>query len=277
MTTITRLGVPALLAVAGAGLVLAQTSGTESACDDGWPGGGNRSTVNVCETREFTLPREDSLQIDGSPNGSVSVTGWDRDEIRVRALVRSWARDEDAARARLDEIQIDTQGELRAHGPQAGNTWWPFGRRDGGWNVSFEIMAPQSTDLWIETVNGRIEVSAMRSHVDAETTNGGISLTDVAATVRGRTVNGGISAELAGSAIAGEALDLRTTNGGIVMRIPADFSARLDVETVNGGIQSDFPVTREGPRKREVSGTLGNGGPLIRARTVNGGVQIRRL
>jgi DUF4097 and DUF4098 domain-containing protein YvlB len=70
---------------------------------------------------------------------------------------------------------------------------------------------------------------------------------------------------------------MRTVNGGVVMRIPEDFSARLDVETVNGGVDSDFPVTREGRRNGEVSATLGSGGPLIRARTVNGGVQIRQL
>ena len=131
-------------------------------------------------------------------------------------------------------------------------------------------MAPHDTDLWIESVNGGVTVTAMRGHVDIETTNGGISLTDVSATVRGRTVNGGISAELAGDTIDGDTFDLRTTNGGIVMRIAEDFSARLDVETVNGGVRSDFPVTREGRRNREVSATLGNGGPLIRARTVNG-------
>jgi hypothetical protein len=276
MATISRLGLPALVALAGAGFAIAQSPQSDSACDEGWRGG-NRSNVNVCESRELTIPPEGSLQIDGSPNGGVSVTGWDRDEIQVRAQVRSWGRDEAAARDRLDEIEIETDGKIRARGPDVRNTWWPFGRRNGGWNVNFEIMAPFDTDLWIESVNGGISVTAMQGHVDVETVNGGISLNDVSATARGRTVNGGISAELTGDTIDGETLDLRTTNGGIVMRIPVDFSARLDVETVNGRIQSDFEVTREGRRNREVSGTLGSGGPLIRARTVNGGVRITKL
>ena len=276
MFAITRLTVPALLAFVGAGAAVAQGSPADLACDDNWSGG-NRSRVNLCEVREFTLPRQDSLQIEGSPNGGVRVTGWDRDEIQVRAQVRSWDRDEETARERLDQIEIDTDGELSASGPQVRSSWWPFGRRNGGWNVSFEVMAPYDTDLWIESVNGGIAVAAMRGSVEAETVNGGISLADVTATTRGRTVNGGISAELAGSTIDGETLDLRTVNGGIVIRIPEDFSARLDIETVNGGVRSDFPVTREGDGNREVSGTLGSGGPLIRARTVNGGVQIRKL
>ena len=276
MSTITRLGVPALLVLAGAGFAVAQGSRTDTTCDELWSCG-NRSAVNVCESREFTLPREDSLQIDGRPNGNVSVTGWDRNDIQVRAKVRSWDRNEDAARDRLDEIEIDTDGKLRANGPYVRNSWWPFGRRNGGWTVSFEIMAPHDTDLWIESINGGIVVDTMRGHVDIETTNGGISLTNISATARARTVNGGISAVLADDAFDGDILDVRTINGGIVMEIPEDFSARLDVETVNGGVSSDFPVTREGQRNREVSATLGSGGPLIRARTVNGGVQINQL
>jgi hypothetical protein len=275
MSAITRFAVPGLLAIAGAGGVDAQ-SRSEVACDDDWIGG-NRSNVHVCESRELTLTPEDVLEVDGTPNGSVSVTGWGRNEILVRALVRSWGRDEETARDRLDEIAIDTDGVLRAYGPEVRSSWWPFGRRDGGWSVDFEIMAPDDTSLWIESVNGRISVAGMRGNLDAETVNGGISLADVSADVRGRTVNGGISAEFADAAFDGEIFDLRTVNGGIVMRIPEDFSARLDVETVNGGVDSDFPVTREGPRNREVSATLGSGGPLIRARTVNGGVQIRQL
>jgi hypothetical protein len=263
-----------LLTIAGSGSAVAQESRTEVECDGT---NGSRSTINVCESREFTLTPGESLEINGSPNGSVSVTGWDRDEIQVRAQVRSWDRNEDVARDRLDEIEIDLDGVIRAHGPSVRNSWWPFGGRDGGWNVSFEIMAPHETDLWIESVNGRIAVADMRGLMDVETTNGSISLTQVSATVRGRTVNGGISAVLADDAFDGEMIDVRTTNGGIVMRIPEDFSARLDVETVNGGVSSDFPVTREGRGNREVSATWGSGGPLIRARTVNGGVQINQL
>jgi len=276
MSAITRLAFSGLLIVMSTGALLAQESRTEVACGDRW-GGGDRRSVNVCESREITLAPAESLQINGRPNGSVTVTGWDRNEIRVQAQIRSWDRDEAEARARLDQIRIDTDGEIRARGPDVQYSWSLFGRRNGGWNVDFEIMAPHDTELWIESVNGGVSVAAIRGHVDAETVNGGIHLTDVSAATRGRTVNGGISVELTGKTIDGDGLDLRSTNGGIVMRVPADFSAKLDVETVNGGIHADFPVTREGNRNREVSATLGSGGPLIRARTVNGGVQIEKL
>jgi hypothetical protein len=43
-------------------------------------------------------------------------------------------------------------------------------------------------------------------------------------------------------------------------------------------LRIDFPVTVQGEltSRRGISTTLGSGGPLIRARTTNGGVTIRR-
>ena len=94
--------------------------------------------------------------------------------------------------------------------------------------------------------------------------------------MRGRTTNGGVDATLAGNTWDGAGLDLRTTNGGVRLRVPDDYSARLETGTVNGGIDIDFPVTVQGRIGREFSTTLGNGGPLVRAATTNGHVKVSR-
>ena len=94
--------------------------------------------------------------------------------------------------------------------------------------------------------------------------------------MRGRTTNGGVEAELTGDTWEGTGLDLETTNGGVRLRIPEDYSARLETGTVNGGIDIDFPVTVQGRIGREFSTTLGGGGPLLRAETTNGHVRISR-
>ena len=60
------------------------------------------------------------------------------------------------------------------------------------------------------------------------------------------------------------------------LRVPENYSARLETGTVNGGIDIDFPVTVTGRIGREFSTTLGGGGPLVRAETTNGQVRISR-
>ena len=94
--------------------------------------------------------------------------------------------------------------------------------------------------------------------------------------MRGRTTNGGVSAELTGRTWEGDGLDLETTNGGVRLRIPEDYSARLETATVNGAIDIDFPVTVQGRIGRDFSTTLGRGGPLLRAETTNGQVRVSR-
>jgi hypothetical protein len=254
-----------LVTAAGASLALAQGPRPGQQCDDGWSGG--RRDTSICEVRELILPASASLSIDGGGNGGVRVKGWDRDEISVRAQVRVWGRNEDAVRASLEQITIETAGTLRARGPQG---------RNGSWNVLFEIMAPRETGLDIETVNGGIAITDMRGDVDFEAVNGGVALDNVSANVHGHTVNGGLSIEFEDDSIDGDEFDVRTTNGGAALVLPEDFSARLDIRTVNGGIHVNFPVTAEGRVNRELSTTLGQGGPLLRVRTTNGGVTITR-
>ena len=116
-------------------------------------------------------------------------------------------------------------------------------------------------------MTGRIEFSAL---------NGGVNLSRVGGDVRGATTNGGLNVELSGARWEGEALDVSTTNGGVSMSIPENYSAHLETGTVNGRLNVDFPVTVQGEITRELAVNLGSGGATIRAMTTNGGVSIRR-
>jgi DUF4097 and DUF4098 domain-containing protein YvlB len=142
--------------------------------------------------------------------------------------------------------------------------------------VSYEIEAPRNTDLNLDTTNGGITITSLSGNMDFETTNGGIHLDGVAGNVRGRTTNGGVDVTLTGAKWEGDTLDIRTTNGGVKMRVPEDYSARLETRTTNGGLDIDFPVTVQGRIGHELSTTLGQGGALLRAETTNGGVRVSR-
>jgi DUF4097 and DUF4098 domain-containing protein YvlB len=137
-------------------------------------------------------------------------------------------------------------------------------------------LTPREIDLSLETQNGSIAIADVRGNLSFRAQNGAINLDSVAGNVRGRTTNGGVDAELTGDTWEGTGLDLETTNGGVRLRIPENYSARLETGTVHGGIDIDFPVTLQGRIGRELSTTLGDGGPLVRAETTNGGVRITR-
>lgn len=256
----------ACLLAAAAG---AQQAEPRDACDEGsWRGWGGRNTAHVCEVREMTVAAGGKLTVDGGPNGGIAVAGADRRDVLVRATVHAWAPDEAAARATLGEIVVETGAVIRAAGPtQRGRI---------GWSVSYEITAPRATDLDLETLNGGISIADVRGNLDFDATNGGVRLEGVAGNVRGNTTNGGVDVTLTGDRWDGEALDVSTTNGGVRLRVPERYSARLETRTINGVTNIDFPVTVQGRLGRELTTTLGNGGALVRAETTNGGVRVSR-
>jgi DUF4097 and DUF4098 domain-containing protein YvlB len=167
----------------------------------------------------------------------------------------------------VEDIRIEVSSRsIEADGPDQ--------RKNESWGVSYELMVPNDTDLDLETMNGGIELADLDSRIRLTAVNGGVHLAGMAGDVEGRTTNGGLHVVLDGAEWDGAGLDLRTTNGGIALTIPEDYSAQLETGTVNGGIEVDFPITVRGRIGREINATLGDGGAPIRVRTTNGGVRI---
>jgi hypothetical protein len=223
-----------------------------------------------CEVRESTLPAG-PLNVDAGQNGGVSVEAWDRNEIRVRAVVRGSARDEGRARSIAGQVQIQAGGgRVYATGPDLDRREW--------WSVSYRINVPRKNDLDLSATNGGITIVGVNGNLRFDTTNGGVRLQDVGGRVNGETRNGGLDVRLGGSRWDGDGLDVTTSNGGVTLSIPDGYNAELETRTVNGGLRIDFPVTVTGElnSRRGITTTLGSGGAPIRARTTNGGVKINR-
>ena len=222
-----------------------------------------------CEIREQTLAPSGPLSIDGRQNGGVSVKGWDQNQVLVRARVQTGAPTDAEAAALAQQIKIETGGsKIFASGPE--------NRHDYNWDVSYEIFVPRRSDVSIQTHNGGIAIADVNGKIDFEATNGGVVLKRVGGAVRGNTTNGGLIIELTGDHWDGETLDVSTTNGGVIMSVPENYSAHLETGTVNGSISVDFPVTVQGRINKELAVNLGSGGATVKAMTTNGGVRIRR-
>jgi hypothetical protein len=255
--------IPSMLAALACAGAAAQQPAPAKECDHEW-NSGPRS--HVCELREVTVRAQGVLAVDASPNGGIRVTGTDRKDVLVQATVHAWGDSENDARAIVGQVVVLTDGAVHAEGPtQNGHK---------GWSVSYEVFAPRDTDLKLETRNGGIAIANVNGKLDFEAQNGGVKLDGLAGNVHGRATNGGVDVTLTGSRWEGETLDVRTTNGGVRMRVPENYSARLETGTVNGGVNIDFPVLVQGRIGRAISTTLGNGGALVRAETTNGGVRV---
>ena len=230
---------------------------------------GDRLAGN-CEIRETTLESiGGTITVDGRQNGGVAVKGWDQGQVLVRAQIQTGAPNSGEAVQLARQVQIQTSGgKIYATGPE--------NQRDYHWSVSYEIFVPRRTDLSLETHNGGISITEVNGRIDFSALNGGVVLKRCGGSVHGSTTNGGLVVELTGDRWDGDTLDVRTTNGGVSMSVPENYSANLQTATVNGNISVDFPVTVQGRITKELAVSLGSGGATVRATTTNGGVRIKR-
>jgi hypothetical protein len=225
---------------------------------------------HFCEVREFTVTAAGTLQVDAEPNGGIDVAGTPRNDVQIWAKVDAQAETMQRAKQIADSVRINaTANNVSADGPTG------LGRREG-WSVSYRLSVPVISSLALRTTNGGISIRDVDGQIEFKTVNGGVKLSNLAGDVKGRTNNGGVDVDLEGPSWKGEGLDVQTSNGGVHLRIPEQYSAHLETGTVNGGFNIDFPITVRGRIDREITADIGGGGPPIRVRTQNGGVKVSK-
>ncbi|HRQ77118.1 MAG TPA: DUF4097 family beta strand repeat-containing protein [Gemmatimonadaceae bacterium] len=211
-------------------------------------------------------------------NGSVRVESGSGNRVEVTAEKR-WRRG-DPEDVRIEARQLSNGNVVVCAMWRRGDSC-EEGGIDGGernWNrnndvsVHFVVRLPAYANVDANTVNGGVEVSELRGWVEANTINGNVEAASSGGPVRARTVNGSIRAR---GQITADGLDYQTVNGSIEIELPADANADVSLRTTNGRVTSDFPITFTGEiNPRRIEAKLGNGGPELRARTVNGGIRL---
>src|SRR6266481_5792506 len=184
-------------------------------------------------------------------NGTVDVQGWDRDTIEIHAVKTAKRKESD-----LDLVSIDIDAKP---GVVSVATRYP---QNEGVEVAVEytVHVPHCAHVeHLGTVNGNIEVFEGGGSVHARTTNGNVHLE----LLHVQDKDGAIA---------------ETTNGSVLLAVPADTQADLETKCLNGNFSSELPVAFESTLKpREMHGKLGRGGAPIRLHTVNGGIRLVAL
>src|SRR5918911_1370561 len=218
----------------------------------------NNERARHCEVKEQTLAATgDTLNVDGMQNGGISVKGWERNEILVRYRIQTQAPTQAEADSLASQVRVTTaSGQILAEGPEQSDV--------AHWDVGYEIFAPRQSNVSLHTHNGGISISDLRGRISFEAQNGGVSLKRLGGNVKGRTVNGGLSVELTGGNWEGEGLDVKTTNGGLSVSVPDNYSAHLETGTVNGHLTISPSITQVTSETKQLSVDLGSGGPSLR-------------
>ncbi|RMH22008.1 MAG: hypothetical protein D6701_01795 [Gemmatimonadetes bacterium] len=150
---------------------------------------------------------------------------------------------------------------------------WSVHTKNNDVRVAFRVRVPEGLKIVGRTINGELEAEDLRNDIALYTVNGDI---DVSTTgwAEARTVNGSIEAAL--GAVPPDGLSFETVNGDLHLDLPDDADAEIDARWLNGSIETDLEMALEGRvSRRRIHGRLGEGGPLLRLKTVNGSIHIR--
>jgi DUF4097 and DUF4098 domain-containing protein YvlB len=144
--------------------------------------------------------------------------------------------------------------------------------------VEYTIHVPHGAKVGhLGTVNGTLRIAGVDEVEELRTVNGNIEVYGADSTVRARTTNGNVRLELSHvHGVSGTIAE--TTNGSVLLALPADSQADLEARCLNGNFLSELPVEMQSSQKpREMHGRLGQGGVPIKLHTVNGGIRVVAL
>ena len=218
-----------------------------------------------------------TLEIRGV-NGSIRAEASTGSEVEVTA--DKHGRDDDPATVRIEVVPHEGGVTICAVYPGRSNECRPGGGHmsvhDNDVEVQFVARIPAGVAFDGNNVNGGVEASGLTARTDLSTVNGSVTLETSAGEASGSTVNGGVHATVRG---AGQGrLSFTTVNGSVDLSLAAGLSADFSAETVNGSIETDFPITLTGRiNPRHLEGRIGQGGRILRLRTVNGGIRVHSL
>lgn len=223
-------------------------------------------------TREFT--RTYPLQGDGTfelnnVNGTVRIEAWDKNEVEVHAIKTTPNRE-----ALLDLVAIDVDSK-----PDSLSISTRYPEEEGvEVAVDYLIRVPRHALLiHINNINGTLRVVNSDHLGDLRTVNGNVEVYEGGGNVHAHTTNGNVFLELKTPGDM-QGTSAETTNGSVVLAVPADVSADLEARCLNGNFSSELPLElRSADQLRIVHGKLGHGGTPIHLGTVNGAIRVVAL
>ncbi len=225
-------------------------------------------------------------------NGSITVKGYDGDEIIVEARTRTrkYSRRSSRNSEGLKRVAITSTG-LSVEEERNRMTMSASSHQR---TVDIDIKVPKITSLKLSTINsGHIEVENMEGEIELNNVNGSIKAINISGSVVANTTNGKVEVFF-DRITSDKPMSFVSFNGRVDVTFPGNIKANVKMKSEQGEVYSDFDIKledkprliREDTRKRggkikvkiesSIYGTINGGGPEYHFSTYNGSIYIRK-
>jgi DUF4097 and DUF4098 domain-containing protein YvlB len=249
---------------------------TAWACADDW-------------SKTYELSGKPELRVEAN-DANLHIEPWDQNRIEARVTTTGWHIGIGGPVEVVDHQQGNTV-EIEVHEHSHGHISIGIDTR----RIDVEIHMPRSGKVNAETSDGRIEARGLAGELVFASSDGRLELSDLDGNVRAKSGDGSVHVsgrfdrvelsssdgrvELeahAGSQVS-EAWEVRTSDGGVRLSLPANLAANLDIHTGDGHITTDFPITVQGKfDKSNLRGTINGGGKELKVHTGDGSITLEK-
>lgn len=238
-----------------------------------------------------------TLEFDELIVGSLKITGWERNELRVTGTIGDDVTEfEIAGGPGHFEILADWEDHDWDHDRDDDMDERDRRHRDSDdVEIDLEISVPYGASLDLSTVTANIEIHNVNGTIEAATVTGNIDYRGEASEMEFEAVTGTLdvrtsvlregnfetvqgSIEFTGALAAGADAAFESVMGEITLRLPADTSAEFDVETMMGDIDNELGpeavATDRWVPSKELRFSAGGGSADVSIETLQGRIRI---
>jgi hypothetical protein len=247
-------------------------------------------------------------------DGAIDIRGWDRPEVRVEIEKRGSQK---ALLDQIEVIADQKGNQIVVEARRPSSKKYAFGMLETmSRNAKLTASVPAGSNLMLATGNGNITIERVKGRIELRTGDGAINGLDIGGDIsartddgnvrmesidgrcdvvtgdgaitiggrldllRARTSDGALTLKIQPNSRVSETWSLQTDEGNIVMYLPDDMNADIDAETSSGSAKAESALLSKADLDRErhtLRGTLGNGGAIVRLRTSDGSIVLKRL
>src|ERR1043165_3527178 len=228
-----------------------------------------------------------------APRGSVTVEGWQRNEVEVTAnielkapteadldqlaKVNTFVFDED-----LNHISVLTTGTHDRVFMKKSAKNFPKQLLNMPWKIDYRLRVPVNTDLEVNAGHGTVTLAGVEGALRVTATESDTALTLTGGLVSTTVTAGSVTLTIPSRSWRGSGADIRIASGTINVDLPAGFSGDIDADVLRTGkIVNTYEAlqSREKPgiTDRAVRARAGAGGPSFKFTVGDGVVNIRKF
>ncbi len=270
------------------------------------------ASIAMTQQMDTTFAVSSSGQLDlQNQHGTVTVSGWDRDEIRIQA---KWEEGSRPVRIRHSGSNVRIRVERDFEMPWVEfDISLPRGMSIAMQGVELEVGIDGSgANISVQSVVGSIDVSGGSGNVALQSVDGDVAVRGASGNIALHSIEGNVTVIDSQGTLAVECVEgdvqlldvdsenvgvnvvdgdvtfrgaihdggryfISTHDGDLDITVPGGANARVSIATFDGELVSDIPIQIEGDiSKRRFSFTMGTGRALMELSSFDGEIRLKQ-